>query len=153
MGNAGERNMQAFPCLGANGDTERWMAENSVDLVRRAYEAWNADGLEAFAPWTSESLELEDAPQLPDAGLWRGRQAVLARLAEVAATVGGTWVDIRDVRRAEDEVIVSMMWREDASPDSGELGEVFHVVRVSGGQIDRLRVFTDVASAEAAAAS
>jgi ketosteroid isomerase-like protein len=153
MGNAGERNMQAFPRLRANGDTAWWMAENSVDLVRRAYEAWNADGLEAFAPWTAESLELEDAPQLPDAGLWRGRESVLARLAEVAATIGGTWVDIRNVRSAGDEVIVSMMWREDASPDSGELGEVFHVVRVSGGQIDRLRVFTDVASAEAAAAS
>jgi ketosteroid isomerase-like protein len=152
MGNAGERNMQAFPCLLANGDTGWLMAENS-DLVRRAYEAWNADGLEAFAPWTAESLVLEDAPQLPDAGLWHGRVAVLARLAEVAATVGGTWVDIRDVRSAGGEVIVSMMWREDASPDSGELGEVFHVVRVSGDRIDRVRVFTDIASAETAAAS
>jgi ketosteroid isomerase-like protein len=127
------------------------MAESSVELVRRAYEAWNEDGLDAFAPWTAESLELEDAPQLPDAAIWRGRETVIARLAEVAATVGGTWVDIREVRPAGGEVIVSMMWREDDSPDSGELGEVFHLVRVAGDRIDRVRVFTDAGSALAAA--
>ena len=129
------------------------MAENSVELVRRAYETWNEEGLEAFAPFTAEALELVDAPQLPDAGIWRGRAAVIARLAEVAATVGGSWVDIREVRPAGDEVIVSMMWREDDSPDSGELGDVFHVVRVAGDRIDRVRVFVDAGSALAAAGS
>ena len=123
------------------------MPENSVDLVRRAYEAWNEQGLEAFAQWAAQSLELEDAPQLPDAGVWQGREVVLARLAEVAEAVGGTWVDIRDVRAAGGEVLVSMMWREDSSPGSGEIGEVFHLVHVTGDRIDRVRVFTDADSA------
>jgi ketosteroid isomerase-like protein len=127
------------------------MGEGSVELVRRAYEAWNLEGLDAFGPWAAESLELEDAPELPDAGVWRGRDVVLARLADVAETVGGTWVDIRDVSAAGEDVLVSMMWHEDASPGSSEIGEVFHLVRVSGDRIDRVRVFTDADSARAAA--
>ena len=126
------------------------MAENSVELVRRAYETWNADGLDAFAARTAESLELVDAPQLPDAGVWHGRAVVMARLADVAEAVGGTWVDIRDVRAAGSEVLVSMMWREDPSPGSGEIGEVFHLARVTDDRIDRVRVFTDADSALAA---
>jgi hypothetical protein len=59
---------------------------------------------------------------------------------EVAAAIGGRWVDIDDVRTVGDEVLVSLTWRlERASPTT--IASVYHVVRVEGGSIARIRVF------------
>jgi ketosteroid isomerase-like protein len=129
----------------------REMSEHDVALVRRAYEEWNTAGLSALEKWAADAIELEDAPQLPDSGAWKGRAAVLGRLAEVAAAIGGTWVDIGDVATAGDEVLVSMVWREDDRAGSPAIGEVFHLVHVTGERIDRLRVFLERDAALAAA--
>jgi ketosteroid isomerase-like protein len=119
------------------------MSDENAELVRRAYEAWNSDGLTAIEGWLADTVELHDPPQMPDSGSWYGRDAVLARLEEVAAAVGGRWVDLRDFRPHGDEVLVSMDWHVDRAPGSADLGLVFHVVRVADGKIDRLRVFLD----------
>jgi hypothetical protein len=121
-------------------------------LVRAAYEAWNAGGPSTLVQWSSEALELHDAPELPDAQTWRGRDTVLGRLEDVAATTGGRWADIDDVRAIGDEVLVTLTWRMDES-SSAALADVYHVVRVDGGAMTRIRVFLDEAQAIRAAAS
>ena len=55
-----------------------------MDLVRSVYERWNADGVDTIGRWLADLVELQDAPELPDSGAWRGRERVLARLHEVA---------------------------------------------------------------------
>jgi ketosteroid isomerase-like protein len=125
----------------------------NVEAVRRIYEAWNEDGLDVLAPRLAADVELDDPPEMPDAGNWRGRDRVLARLEDVASAVGGGWVDIKDVRAVGDEVLVSMVWQEDESKGSPPFGEVFHLVRTSGEEIVRMRVFLDrEAAVEAAGA-
>jgi ketosteroid isomerase-like protein len=119
------------------------MTEQVLELVHRAYESWNSDGLAALEPWLADRVELSDAPELPDSGTFQGRDAVLARLEEVAATMGGGWADLRDFRAFEDEVLVSMVWQADDTASGAAFGEVFHVVRVAGGQITRVRVFLE----------
>ncbi len=121
--------------------------EQSVDLVRRAYEAWNSRGLEALDPFAADAIELEDPPQMPDGATWRRRDAVFARLEDVAEAVGGSWVELREVRPVGDEVLVSMTWQRDDASGSPVLGDVFHVVRVRDGEIVRMRVFLSEADA------
>jgi ketosteroid isomerase-like protein len=123
-------------------------ADDPEQLVRRAYEAWNAGGPDALAPFVTDDVELVDAPELPDSSRWRGRDAVLARVAEVADAVGGHGGDLEDFRVVGDDVLVTMCWRRD-SDAHGEatLGEVFHVVTVEGGLIARIAVFLDEAAA------
>ncbi|HZO59686.1 MAG TPA: nuclear transport factor 2 family protein [Solirubrobacterales bacterium] len=123
------------------------MSVDAVALVREAYEAWNRDGPRAMLPYASAELQLQDPPQMPDGRTWEGCDAVLARLEEVAGAVGGRWVDLREMRLAGDEVFVAMAWRIDSSPDSAVLGDVFHLVRVRGGKLDRIRVFVTEADA------
>ena len=113
-----------------------------TDLVREAYETWNSSGPRAFVDWTSENVELQDAPDLPDAQRWVGRDAVVARIEELVAATGGRWADIEDTRRVGDEVVVSLTWRLDrASPAT--LASVYHVVSVEGDRLVRIRVFLD----------
>jgi len=126
--------------------------EQRVGTVNDAYEAWNTIGPEGLRPWVTDDLELHDPPQMPDGRAWRGLDTVIARLEEVAASIGGRWVDLREVRAAGDEIFVAMTWRVDRSSDSAVLGDVFHLVALAGGRISRIRVFLTEEDALAAAA-
>jgi SnoaL-like domain len=115
-------------------------APSASQLVERAYRTWNEGGPRAFIEFTTENVEVHDAPELPDAGTWVGRDAVVARFEDVVATTGGTWADIDDVRPVAGEVLVSLTWRlERDSP--ARLACVYHVVHVDRDRIARIRVF------------
>lgn len=121
-------------------------------LVRRAYEAWNAGGPAALMPFVTDDVELHDAPELPDAGRWTGRDAVLKRLIEVADAVGGHSGDLESFDVQGDVVAVTMTWRRDTDPQGeASLGPVYHVVGVEAGKIARITVFLDESAARSAA--
>jgi len=117
------------------------MNEDSVRLVRLAYEAWNEHGPAAIEPLLAEDVELHDAPQLPDAEVWRGRRSVLERLQAVADSVGGGYVEFQGFTLKGDAVLVTMLWELGSEARHAELGQVFHLVDVKDGKIARLRVF------------
>lgn len=127
------------------------MAWDDQALVRRAYELWNSQGPRVLESFGADSVELVDPPQMPDSRAYRGHAAVLARLEEVADAVGGRYAHIDEVSPVGDEVLVALTWRVEASPESAVLGEVFHVVRVEGEKIARMRVFLTRDEAVAAA--
>jgi hypothetical protein len=117
-------------------------------LVDEAYRVWNAGGPRAFVEYTTEDVELHDPPELPDSQTWIGRDALVGRLEDVVAATGGNWADVDDIRSVADEVLVSLTWRLDrASP--AILSSVFHLVRVEGDRIARIRVFLDEETAAA----
>ena len=119
----------------------RAMAGNDEALVRSAYEAWNTEGPRVLESFGADSVELVDPPEMPDSRSYHGHAAVLARLEEVAEAVGGRYAHIDEITPVGDEVLVALTWRVDATLESAILGEVFHVVRVEGGKITRMRVF------------
>jgi ketosteroid isomerase-like protein len=125
-------------------------APTASHLVEEAYRAWNAGGPRAFVEYATEDVELHDAPELPDAQEWLGREAVVARLEDVVASTGGRWADIEDVRPVADEVLVSLTWRLDRA-SAAILACVYHVVLVEGDRIARVRVFLDEETAVRAA--
>lgn len=122
----------------------------SVRLVEDAYRAWNAAGPDAFAEFVTDEVEIHDAPELPDAQAWVGREALVTRLEEVAATTGGRWADIEEIRDVGGEVVVSLAWRFERG-SSPRLASVYHVVLVEKERIARVRVFLDEAEATRAA--
>ena len=123
-------------------------SDGPEQLVRRAYEAWNMSGPGALIPFVTDDVELVDAPELPDAGSWTGRDAVLTRLTEVADAVGGHSGDLESFDPRGDLVMVTMTWRRDTDPQGeASLGPVYHVVRTEGGKIARVTVFLDEAAA------
>ena len=119
------------------------MPDPNVEIVRRAYDAWNWYGVEALASYVTDDVVLEDAPEVPDAATWRGREAVLGRLADVAEAVGGGWVELRDIATTGEGVLVQMTWKLDDSRTGTELSEVFHLVELADGRIARIRVFLE----------
>ena len=126
------------------------METDWISTVRNAYDEWNWYGSGAFARFLSDSVRLEDAPELPDAGVWEGRDAVIERLDAVAATVGGGWVAIKAIEELGDKVLVHMEWRLDDSGTGVPVGEVFHLVGLEGGKLASIRVYRSRQDAEEA---
>ena len=65
----------------------------------------------------------------------------MRRLEEVAETVGGGWVELREVRAFGSRVLVRMRWKLDDRVRGTDVGDVFHVVAVEGGEIVSIAVF------------
>ena len=119
-----------------------------LELVHQAYNAWNWFGTERFGDFLSEDVVLEDAPEMPDARVTRGSGDAVARLDEVAASVGGGWVEIRAMEKVAGSVLVGMTWNLDDGGASGaRVGEVWHLIDVADERITRIRVFLDRESA------
>ena len=53
-------------------------SEGSFDLVRRGYEAFNRGGAGAVRDFLDPEIEYHEDPGFPEAGVYRGRDAVLA---------------------------------------------------------------------------
>jgi ketosteroid isomerase-like protein len=123
------------------------MSKESVDLVRRAYETWNQQGPAAIGEMLADDVEVHDAPDLPDAGAWRGREAVIERLGAVAEAVGGGSVEFERITDCGPRVLVAMHWQLERQTGDVDLGEVFHLVTVEGGAITRIQVFLTEAEA------
>jgi ketosteroid isomerase-like protein len=117
------------------------LSPEASELVEEAYRTWNENGPRAFVEFTTEDFELHDAPEIPDAQAWIGRDAAVARLEDIVAATGGRWADIEEIRPLGDDVLVCLNWRLDrASPT---LASVYHVVTLRGDRIAQVRVFLD----------
>jgi ketosteroid isomerase-like protein len=126
------------------------MSEDSVGLVRRAYDTWNERGPGAITAMLAPDVELHDAPQLPDAQVWRGRHLAVDRLQTVADAVGGGYVKFQAFTPQGGAVLVDMCWELGDEAEHAQLGRVFHLVDVAGGSITRIRVFLTEAEARGA---
>lgn len=66
-------------------------AEQSADLVRRAYHAFNTADLDLFTTLSSDDLTWETPGQSPVAGLREGREAVYAQYGTYLGGTEGTF--------------------------------------------------------------
>ena len=131
------------------------MSDENVELVRRAYEAWNEGGPESLKRFLAEDGEWHDPPNLPDSRVVRGRDAVAAYLTGQQRVAGLMKVTIVDVR-ARGETVVLRLELTLHGPESGidVPAELSQVSEVADGRIQRvLMFFTWVEALEAAGLS
>jgi len=125
------------------------MTSDDIALIRQAYETWNREGPAAIAPMLAADAEVHDAPELPDAQVWKGRDDVIGRLQAVADAVGGGHVEFEGFEPRAGGVLVTMLWELGTGARPTELGKVFHLVDAPGGEITRIRVFLRAADVPA----
>ena len=65
------------------------MSREDADTIRRVYEVWNESGPEALTDqfWAEDAVFLE-GPGWPNAGVYRGRAAALARMQDLIGLLG-----------------------------------------------------------------
>ncbi|HXF00425.1 MAG TPA: nuclear transport factor 2 family protein [Solirubrobacterales bacterium] len=65
------------------------MSHEDADTIRRAYEVWNESGPEALTgQFWAEDAVYREGPGWPNAGVYRGRAAALARMQSLIGLLG-----------------------------------------------------------------
>ena len=131
------------------------MSEENVEIVRRAYEAWNRGDLEAALEFLDPGVELSLPPDFPEAGTHRGRSEVRRWVTEEFLP---TLEDFRAVPErfldADDQVVVFVRYSGRGKTTGIEVrGSIVdaHLWTLRNGMVERLRMYQGTEEALAAA--
>jgi ketosteroid isomerase-like protein len=125
-----------------------------LDMVRRGYELWNAGDLEAVSRMWSDDFEWHNDPSWPGQQVYYGRETVVRFLiAEVVNVIDLGEIEVDRIEVVGDELVICMIARTRGQESELDIGKVpiFHVAKVRGREVIRVRAFLDEAQAMAAA--
>jgi ketosteroid isomerase-like protein len=129
------------------------MAEEDAATIRRAYEVWNDRGPAAVTDefWAEDAVYRE-GPGWPNAGVYRGRAAALARMEALIELLGPIEVRLDDLIEANDGRLVACTQIVGQSATDAPYTRSFAVVhRLHDGLIVEADYYLDRAQALEAA--
>ncbi len=123
------------------------MSEENVEVVRAAYEAWNAGDMDALREQYHPDVIMRSPEGWPEPGPFVGREAVTRQLAQLRETFDADALEpIGDFIDAADRVVVRQIWRgAGRGPESNV--EMTNVFMVRKGRIFYEEFFRDHAEA------
>jgi len=131
------------------------VSDRDLEMVRRGYELWNEGDIEGMSRTCfAERIEYQTAPEWPGQQHFVGREAVESFLREeVAEVIALSDVQIQRLEQVRDELVITLDARTQGVSSGIDLssGNIFHVVRVRDGRVDRVRAFLSEDEARAAA--
>jgi ketosteroid isomerase-like protein len=126
------------------------MSSEDADRLRRAYEVWNESGPAAVTEqfWAEDAVYRE-GPGWPDAGVFRGRAAALARMQTLIDAVGPIKVRLEELIDVGDGRFVACvrMVGEGAASDSPYTQSFAVVQRMRDGLVVEANYYLDRAQA------
>jgi len=129
------------------------MSRENLDIVRRAYEAWNSEEPEAAIAFLAPDVEWHLPENFPDAGTWRGREQVVEGLRSTSASWDRLDAEVERLIDAGDRVVALVRYHGRAAVtgldlDSRDLDATVWTLR-DGRAVDvRMYNGTDTALAE-----
>src|SRR5713226_9136906 len=99
------------------------MSQENVEIVRRAYESFNRwaahpEDEPLVNPEVHPEVEFHTYPNAPEAGVYRGRDAVIAYNQRLFEQFESVRIELDEVLPAGDRVVVSS--RQHAVPKGGQ---------------------------------
>jgi ketosteroid isomerase-like protein len=130
------------------------MAGDAVEVLRRAFQAYDEGGPEAVFPLLAPEIEWTVRADLPDAGTYRGHAEVSALFGRFSEVMDDMWMRPEElIAIGSDVVVAPLRWggRGKASGAAFEESRETWVATVRDGKIVRIREFAtqDEAMAEA----
>ena len=121
------------------------MSETDADRIRRAYEVWNKSGPEAVVnEFWAEDAVFREGPGWPDAGVFVGRSAALARMRRLIDLVGPLEVSLDELIEVGDGRFVACTRMIDEVAGEGPYTGSFAVVhRLRDGRIIEADYYLD----------
>ena len=129
------------------------MSEENLALVREALDAYNRGGLDALFEYYDEDIVFAMDPGFPDAGTFRGRDAVRAASDEWAQTFQEFEWEIDDLVEISDAETLAVLHIHGLGRGSGVHVEmrVAWIITVRDGKAVRIETFLDPVKALEAA--
>ena len=124
------------------------MSEEIVELARRGYEAFARRDLDSALEMMDPEIEAHDPPEVPDAAIHRGRDAVRRDWEQTLELFDDFSVDLERYFDAGDEVLLYVHYRGRGRESSAEVeARMAHVWTFRDGKVIRLRQYLDRAEA------
>jgi uncharacterized protein len=129
------------------------MAGENVEIVRRAYEAWNSGDPEAAMALLDPQVEWTLPAHFPDAETWRGREQVVEGLRTVSTSWDSLRLEVKELIEAGDRVVALVHIHGRAAVtglDLAGMGVDAHLWTLRAGRVVAVRMYggTDEALAE-----
>src|SRR5215213_11766076 len=129
-------------------------ADENTRLVQSAYEAFGRGDMAAFAEVMAddiESVDPGDPDDDPNAGTFKGKEAVLGWVGGLASTLDYTTFEPREFIAQHDKV-VSLVYSEATVRETGRafVNPEAHVWTIRDGKLARFQSYHDTAAAAAA---
>jgi len=119
------------------------MSQENVEIVRKAFEAWNAGDMDAFREFYDPDIIVRPPEGWPEPGPFVGREAVMGQWEQLRETWDADEVEpIGDFVDAADRVVVRQAWRGAGHGPSLNM-EMTNVFMVRNGRIVYQEVFWD----------
>lgn len=111
------------------------MSEILVASVRDAYEAWNQGDWDVASAALHPEFEWTTAPQVPNAGVYRGREAVKAFFKDQGAAFDHWAVEPEEFLEGDDRVVAFIKIRAVPKGSSKEIEiRIAHLWTFRGGK-------------------
>jgi ketosteroid isomerase-like protein len=129
-------------------------AEENTSLVQSAYEAFGRGDMAALAEVMADDIEWVDPGDPdddPNAGTFKGKEAVLGWFGGLASTRDYTTFEPREFI-AQNDKVVSLVYAEATVRDTGRafVNHEAHVWTFRDGKLARFQIYLDTAAAAAA---
>ena len=123
----------------------RTTVDANLALVRRSYELWNRDGLEPLIEqiWPPD-IVFHETVELPDAGVYRGVEAVAGRMRDLVEAAGHFQMSVRTLEGCGEYVLaVCELNARGAATGLRLTQRLCHVFRCRGGRVREFRAHLD----------
>jgi hypothetical protein len=129
-------------------------ADENTRLAQSAYEAFGRGDMAALAEVMADDIEWVnpgDPDDDPNAGTFKGKEAVLGWFGGLASTLDFTTFEPREFI-AQGDKVVSIVYAEATVRSTGRsvVQDEAHVWTFRGGKLARFQIFFDTAAAAAA---
>ena len=129
-------------------------ADENTRLAQSAYEAFGRGDMAALAEVMADDIEWVnpgDPADDPNAGTFKGKEAVLGWFGGLASTLDFTTFEPREFI-AQNDKVVSLVYAEATARDTGRafVNHEAHVWTFRDGKIARLQIYLDTATTAAA---
>jgi uncharacterized protein len=128
------------------------MSRANVEVVRRAFDAFESGGFDATAEFTHPDFQMEQMPMHPESGTYSGGEAARFSMESWMGSFEGFESEPTEFIDAGERVVVVVEERGRARGSGAELGHAYGVVfTVRDGKIARMEWFHSRAEALEAA--
>ena len=117
-----------------------------LEIAKRMFDAWNSGNVDRMTEFWSDDGDWiwEDAPEIPDARVVRGREQVEEHLRGVIGLMGEMEIKVEELVDLGDEVLAVTRFNVRGAQSGIELdAPAFQLIRFENGRVRRYRMFMD----------
>jgi hypothetical protein len=117
----------------------------NLELARRTYDLWNAAGVDAVVErlWAPHVV-FHDAPEVPDADVFRGVEAVGSRIRAIMESLGPMRQRVRSLEERDDYTLAALeLTFKGASSGVQATTPLFQIIRWEDGLVREFWNYTD----------